>query len=279
MIVYLAQPIDRAGVVNPLGRVKQTITNRGHIAYSPAGAWAINPAKTQPTNRVERINRVALAEADLLIAYLPNNIPTVGVPMEIEYAVGRGIPVAVITDLISYSLHNRPGITVCADADEVNTWLAWQENLPERPPRPDHHIQVVMAEGAEPPVRRYPDDAGIDLVTAETTTVEPGRFANIPTTVEGIQLPEDTWGMITGRSSTIRQWGLHVPVSVIDPGWRGPLLVGAYNLTQQRVTVAPGQRVGQLVCLHNRTAELGIIPVKQLESHPRGLNGFGSTGV
>jgi len=137
-------------------------------------------------------------------------------------------------------------------------------------------IRLVLADDTTPPSRAYYDDAGIDLTTARETIIEPGQYVDIHTQVEGTQLPAGYWGLITGRSSALRKWRLHIPMAIIDPGWRGPLFVGVWNLGGNPVTVKPGDRLGQLILIPNNPAPVEI--VKTVDHHPRGLKGFGSSG-
>jgi dUTP pyrophosphatase len=135
---------------------------------------------------------------------------------------------------------------------------------------------VLTAADAAAPTRAYADDAGIDLYTAKDTTIEPGDFVDIHTTVEKVQLPDGYWGMITGRSSTLRTYRLHVPQAVIDPGWRGPLFVGAWNLGGNPVHIKAGQRIGQLILIPNNPAAVRVVDM--VDAAPRGESGFGSSG-
>jgi len=138
-------------------------------------------------------------------------------------------------------------------------------------------IQLVVREGAVSPSRSYADDAGLDLATANPYTIQPGQFVDVHTQVDAVQLPPGFWGLITGRSSTLRKLGLHVPVAVIDPGWRGPLFVGVWNLSKHPVTVNPGDRLGQLILVPNNPASVLLVP--EVQDASRGLAGFGSSGA
>ena len=94
--------------------------------------------------------------------------------------------------------------------------------------------------------RAYQADAGIDLyvqASEERAVVEgrgftgawvigPGEFVDLPLGVS-VRLPEGHWGMLTGRSSTLRQRGLLVNQGIIDNGYTGPLFAGVWNLTQE----------------------------------------------
>jgi dUTP pyrophosphatase len=140
-------------------------------------------------------------------------------------------------------------------------------------------LRLTIADGAEVPGMAYSDDAGFDLITAVDTEIPPHAFADVPTTITGVQCPQGTWLLITGRSSTVRKRGLLVPSGIIDCGWRGPLFAGVWNLTGDPVVVRAGERVAQAILHHSVTENHPIQVVDELDPHPRGLSGFGSTGV
>lgn len=130
------------------------------------------------------------------------------------------------------------------------------------------------------PTRAYNDDAGFDLYTSERTEIPAGAFIDIPTNI-AIELPYWAWGMLTGRSSTLRKRGLLVHTGIIDPGYRGELYAGAFNLTGETVVVEAGERVAQFIIIQNATAEVDIEllgPDESFNPHPRGEQGFGSSG-
>ena len=126
------------------------------------------------------------------------------------------------------------------------------------------------------PDRGYEDDAGLDLYVSRYTEVAPYEFSDVPCGVK-VDIPAGHWGMITGRSSTLRKRGLLVNPGVIDAGWTGELFAGVQNLTGTTVRVEAGDRLAQLILLPaavtGREPEWGRVPVKA-----RGTNGFGSTG-
>lgn len=134
----------------------------------------------------------------------------------------------------------------------------------------------VLGRGGRLPTRGYEDDAGLDLYVSEGFVVEPGEFVDVPTSVSG-QLPAGHWGLLTGRSSTLRHHSLMVVQGVIDTGYRGELFVGVINFghTQQRVEA--GTRLAQLILIE---VPQGVQPVQvnQLDRSSRGDAGFGSTG-
>jgi dUTP pyrophosphatase len=281
-LVYLAEPIDRSA--GP-GRAGYLITNRlahlGLTTYRPATAWTgglVNPAL------VEQTNRQMLYAADVVVADASTGIPSVGTWMEVEAATARGIPVV--------ALHTAGDIrSMCLTANPLVYWADNEQDAVAQAHRlaqehwaqtghgdPDILRVVLSSEDAPPLSRAYGDDAGLDLVTSETTVIEPGAFADVPTHVVGTQLPAWSWGLIVGRSSSLRKRGLLVPPGVIDAGWRGPLFAGAMNMTSEPVKVEVGERIAQLIVMDNSTARVTIRQVDQLRPHARGLLGFGSTG-
>lgn len=283
-LIYVAQPIDQAGPRDARTlQFDQTVETLrcDHTIYRPARAWAVAP-EIDP--RVQQTNNHVLDQADLVVAHLPSGVPTIGVPMEVERATGRGIPAVVITDTLSFALAGNPLVTAIGydpelAAKAVNTALHDHPSHRYLWPATQPTLRVVLRDGATPPAPAYTDDAGIDLVCDATAAIPPGQLVDIPTTVVGVQTPPDMWAMVVQRSSTLRKRGLHIPTSVIDPGWRGPLLVGAYNLGTEPVQVNPGDRLAQIVLITNATAQVRIQPTDTLDPHPRGLNGFGSTGA
>lgn len=130
------------------------------------------------------------------------------------------------------------------------------------------------------PTRAHADDAGYDLYVSEDTIVQPGTFVDIPTAV-ALELPFWSWGMLTGRSSTLRKRGLLVHTGIIDAGYRGELYAGVWNMTDDEVLVAQGDRIAQLIILDNSTMQTSMRllgPGQALGEHARGVNGFGSSG-
>lgn len=285
---YLAHPIDQVYDVtmhaNNTNKIADELSRIGYISYIPARAWRVtSPPKLD--RRLEDVNSLALRLVDVLVAYLPAGVPTIGVPMEIDRALQWGVPVVVITEVQSFSLQ-RDGVIVIDQLGYLADAIAAHEhNHPrfQEQPRGAEHvatpepepIRMVVLNGPKP-VRAYPDDAGLDLTTVGEHHINPGKFVDVHTQVDAVQLPEGYWGLITGRSSTLRKHGLHIPVAVIDPGWRGPLFVGIWNLSGQTVSIAAGTRLAQLILVPNNPVP--VETVTQVQPADRGVKGFGSSG-
>ena len=119
---------------------------------------------------------------------------------------------------------------------------------------------------------------GFDLVTRETTTVEPNKICLIPSNVI-VKVPEGTMLIIVPRSSLPRKKGLICPhsIGIIDQDYHGDsdeLMVQVQNITDQPVTVERGERIAQGIFVKIERAEW-----QEVESHgAETRGGFGSTG-
>lgn len=137
---------------------------------------------------------------------------------------------------------------------------------------------ALLRADAYEPTRGHFDDAGFDLYTVEDRTVGPGQFIDVPCGV-AVQLPPSTWGMLTGRSSTLRKHGLMVHTGVIDEGYRGELFAGVFNLTDGPVQIRRGERLSQLIVIPRMQLDLTRVDITdQFIQSSRGARGFGSTG-
>lgn len=137
----------------------------------------------------------------------------------------------------------------------------------------------VAGDGALP-TQTYPGDAGLDLYTQARDGelwVGPGEFKDLPCGIN-IEFPPGVWGMILGRSSTLRRKGLLVAQAVIDSGYTGPIFAGVQNLGRNPVKVNDGERIAQLVLFPNVTDRVTVKKVRELSNTPRGERGFGSSG-
>lgn len=128
---------------------------------------------------------------------------------------------------------------------------------------------------AMPPFQKWRTDAGSDLVCVEDVSLAEGAILDLHTGVV-VEFPEDTWGLIIGRSSTYRKRGLLVVPGVIDPGYRGELLTCVVNNGPAQ-EIHMGQRLAQVIVIP-KAARLEWQEVQNLSPGDRNLDGFGSTG-
>lgn len=120
---------------------------------------------------------------------------------------------------------------------------------------------------------------GFDLVTRETTVIEPGAIALVPGNVI-VKVPEGYALLLIPRSSLPRKKGLVCPHSlgVIDQDYHGEkdeLMVQVQNITKEPVTVERGERIAQGLFVKVENAEW-----QEVDSHgAESRGGFGSTGT
>lgn len=282
--VYLAYPLDQA---NPKSFrsfvIEASAWARAECSwvFDPGAAFSVTPG-CELTPDIRAITGEALDRAGVVIASLPAGVVSIGVPMEVDRAVRAGKVVLVVSDAPSWLFKfEEPNVLVVPEwGGTARRWLSTalrrvSEDLSGDGPA---LMPVVVDKDGEEPRRGYADDAGLDLVVSEDRWVLPREFVDIPCGIR-VQLPEWSWGMITGRSSTLRKRGLMVNQGVIDAGFRGPLFAGVWNLTDDPVQVLKGERIAQLLIMYNGTRLVKVQQVDRLEAGSRGEAGFGSTGA
>ena len=142
---------------------------------------------------------------------------------------------------------------------------------------PVRYVSYTLEEGAKRPFKKYVGDAGWDLYVSKPCDIPPGQTVDVHTGIR-ISMPPFLYARITGRSSSLRKYGLLVNEAIIDNGYTGELFVCVHNLGTETFHVEQGMRLAQMLFYtieDVRWSEVaGIRPVPG----KRGDNGFGSTG-
>lgn len=137
----------------------------------------------------------------------------------------------------------------------------------------------ILRPGAQLPVYSSEQAAGADLRAwlEAPLTIQPGETAMIPTGL-AMALPVGYVGLIYARSGLAAKRGLAPAnkVGVIDPDYRGELLVSLHNHGQMAQTIEPNERIAQLVITPYITADFTLAVT--LDETARGTGGYGSTG-
>lgn len=112
-------------------------------------------------------------------------------------------------------------------------------------------------------------DAPVQLRPLERAVIGTGLY---------IELPEGYEAQVRPRSGLAAKLGVTVLNSpgTIDADYRGEIGVILVNLSNDAVTISPGDRVAQLVIARYERAEW--VEVDELTETTRGAGGFGSTG-
>ena len=129
------------------------------------------------------------------------------------------------------------------------------------------------------PLRGSADAAGADLFACleSEAVLAPGETLRVPTGI-AVEIPAGYVGLVFARSSVATKRGLAPAnkVGVIDSDYRGEVLVALFNHGSEPQSVAPGERIAQLVIVPYLTAEFA--EAETLSDTLRGDGGFGSTG-
>ncbi len=144
-------------------------------------------------------------------------------------------------------------------------------------------VRVLDARlGAEFPLPAYATagSAGLDLraMVESPLVIEPGTTHLLPT---GLSLWIEDPGLaavILPRSGLGHKHGIVLGnlVGLIDSDYQGPLMVSCWNRGTAAFTVAPGERIAQLVVVP--VVQVALEVVTEFTASDRGEGGFGHTG-
>jgi dUTP pyrophosphatase len=137
--------------------------------------------------------------------------------------------------------------------------------------------------GHEFPLPHYatPGSAGLDLRACldAPLTLAPGQSELIPT---GLAIHLDDAGfaaVLLPRSGLGHKHGIVLGnlVGLIDSDYQGQVMVSCWNRGSAPFTIAPGERIAQMVIVPVVQVNLEI--VEQFTESHRGAGGFGSSGT
>lgn len=134
-----------------------------------------------------------------------------------------------------------------------------------------------LRENAVIPEYKTAGAAACDLVSCENAVIPARGRAMVPT---GLSIAcENVAMLIFARSGLAVKHGIALSngVGVVDPDYRGEIMVGLINNTDTDYTVAEGERVAQMMFVPVVTAEFE--ETDTLSATKRGEGGFGSTGA
>jgi dUTP pyrophosphatase len=141
-------------------------------------------------------------------------------------------------------------------------------------------IQVLRLSAAAI-LPRYMTDlaAGVDLhaALAAEVTLAPGERTLVPTGL-ALAIPPGFEGQVRPRSGLALKKGVSLVNSpgTIDADYRGEVGIIIINHGQEAVTIAPGERIAQLIFAPVVRAE--FVEVEELAATRRNAGGFGHTG-
>lgn len=134
-------------------------------------------------------------------------------------------------------------------------------------------LDCKLDKGAKLPHRAHRTDAGADLYSNQTLTLNPGESALVDTGV-AVKIPDGYGGFILNRSSQRVAGITSLGSGLIDSDYRGNLKVYLVNNGNEQYKIIAGE---------TRIAQLVIMPVvlaafrDSWNDTQRGTGGFGST--
>jgi dUTP pyrophosphatase len=140
-------------------------------------------------------------------------------------------------------------------------------------------IPIINRSGNDLPVYATPGSSGLDLRASISApeSLEPMERKLIPTGLF-VQIPIGMEGQIRPRSGMALKQGITCLNSpgTIDADYRGEIKVLLINLSTEIQTIAPGERIAQLVFAS--VLQVTLTAVNELDETFRGDGGFGHTG-
>ena len=130
------------------------------------------------------------------------------------------------------------------------------------------------------PAYATPGSAGLDLRAClnEALTLQPNAWQLVPTGM-AIYLKDPGYAaLILPRSGLGHKHGIVLGnlVGLIDSDYQGQLMVSAWNRSDTTFTIAPMERIAQLVVVPVMQARFNV--VTEFPASERGESGYGSTG-
>jgi dUTP pyrophosphatase len=130
------------------------------------------------------------------------------------------------------------------------------------------------------PAYATPGSAGLDLRAClnEALTLQPNAWQLVPTGM-AIYLKDPGYAaLILPRSGLGHKHGIVLGnlVGLIDSDYQGQLMVSAWNRCDVAFTIAPMERIAQLVVVPVMQARFNV--VTEFPASERGESGYGSTG-
>ena len=135
-------------------------------------------------------------------------------------------------------------------------------------------LKVKLDKDSIMPNKAHKEDAGFDLFSRDTVTINPNSSQVFDTGVH-IQIPYGYVGFLKSKSGLNVKYNL-TSEGVIDAGYTGSICVKMYNHGDSYYMVHKGDKITQLVILP--IPEVSLIETETLDASDRGDNGFGSTG-
>ncbi len=132
-----------------------------------------------------------------------------------------------------------------------------------------------LDKNAKLPVYAKEGDAACDLFALDNVEIKPGERVQVGTGI-AVEFPEGYFGAIWDKSGLSHKHGLKTLGGVVDSGYRGEVMVGMINLSNEKYTIEAGHKVAQMIL--QKREYTNIVESDTLSDSARGDSGFGSSG-
>lgn len=141
-------------------------------------------------------------------------------------------------------------------------------------------VKIINKSHHPMPAYATPGSAGMDVraFLKEPVTLGPLERALIPTGLY-MQLPQGYECQIRPRSGLALKHGISLvnTPGTVDADYRGDIGIIVINLSNEPYTIAPGERIAQMVI--KKYVHVTWEPVKRIDQTERGDGAFGHTGT
>ncbi len=148
----------------------------------------------------------------------------------------------------------------------------------------------LLREGAQPPKRAYPADAGADVFYCYDSDrrdwhigddyefwINPGESCVLSTGIK-VEVPKGYMLEVKNKSGIASKRQLLVGACVIDSGYDGEVYINLHNVGNNTQKIFPGDKLAQVILVPVETCGFVCTRNEINVSTFRGDGGFGSTG-
>ncbi len=149
----------------------------------------------------------------------------------------------------------------------------------------------LLREGAQPPKRAYPADAGADVFYCYDSErrdwhigdknefwINPGESCILPTGIK-VEVPRGYMLEVKNKSGIASKQQLLVGACVVDSGYDGEVYINLHNVGSNTQKIHPGDKLAQVVLVPVETCDFVCTRDEINIETFRGDGGFGSTGT
>ncbi len=140
-------------------------------------------------------------------------------------------------------------------------------------------VKVVREDGVKLPVYMTEGAAGMDVYAhiEEGVTLGSLERAMVPTGIK-MEIPFGYEVQVRPRSGLAAKHGISLvnTPGTIDSDYRGEVKIILINLSNDKYTIQPGERIGQLVL--QKVYKMNFVECNELTETVRDAGGFGHTG-